>query len=407
MKDKIELLAPAGDLERLKWALHYGADAVYIGGRDFSLRANATNFSVDEIKEACSYAHKLNKKVYVTINIVFHNKDFNNLENYIKDLEKCGVDAVIVSDLGCINIIKNVCPNMEIHISTQASTMNHKSATFYKELGASRVVLARECNKNEIKNIIDKTGIDTECFIHGAMCVGLSGRCVLSNYMTNRDSNRGGCSQICRWDFNLYDNNLNEIKNDTKFTMCSKDLSMIKYIGDMIDIGIKSFKIEGRMRSIYYIATVINCYRKLIDSIKNSTLDNNTKMYYSKILDRVANRDTKAQFYNKFPGVEESYFSDRTEVSNQDFLGIVKDYDKENKMIILEQRNYFKIGDVVEFIGPNMEEETYTISTIINEDNESIEIARHPRMIVKLPFDKGIEKYSMMRIKTIDKNSVL
>jgi len=397
MKDKIELLAPAGDLERLKWALHYGADAVYIGGRDFSLRANATNFSVDEIKEACSYAHKLNKKVYVTINIVFHNKDFNNLENYIKDLEKCGVDAVIVSDLGCINIIKNVCPNMEIHISTQASTMNHKSATFYKELGASRVVLARECNKNEIKNIIDKTGIDTECFIHGAMCVGLSGRCVLSNYMTNRDSNRGGCSQICRWDFNLYDNNLNEIKNDTKFTMCSKDLSMIKYIGDMIDIGIKSFKIEGRMRSIYYIATVVNTYRKAIDEYtEKGTYDLNK---YQKILNRVANRDNIDQFFNTKPGVEIQYYLGRQELSNQDFLGLVLDYDKDTKLATIEQRNYFKLGDTVEIFGPNTEIKKIKIEKIIDEDNNEIDVARHPKQIVKIPIDFNVNKNDIIRVQ--------
>ncbi|MBE6153099.1 MAG: U32 family peptidase [Firmicutes bacterium] len=397
MKDKIELLAPAGDLERLKWALHYGADAVYIGGRDFSLRANATNFSVDEIKEACSYAHKLNKKVYVTINIVFHNKDFNNLENYIKDLEKCGVDAVIVSDLGCINIIKNVCPNMEIHISTQASTMNHKSATFYKELGASRVVLARECNKNEIKNIIDKTGIDTECFIHGAMCVGLSGRCVLSNYMTNRDSNRGGCSQICRWDFNLYDNNLNEIKNDTKFTMCSKDLSMIKYIGDMIDIGIKSFKIEGRMRSIYYIATVVNTYRKAIDEYtEKGTYDLNK---YQKILNRVANRDNIDQFFDGNTGVEIQYYLGRQELSNQDFLGLVLEYDKDTKLATIEQRNYFKLGDTVEIFGPNTEIKKIKIEKIIDEDNNEIDVARHPKQIVKIPIDFNVNKNDIIRVQ--------
>jgi len=397
MKDKIELLAPAGDLERLKWALHYGADAVYIGGRDFSLRANATNFSIDEIKEACDYAHKLNKKVYVTINIVFHNKDFNNLREYIKQLEKCKVDAVIVSDFGCINIIKEVCPNMEIHISTQASTMNHKSATFYKELGAKRVVLARECSKNEIKNIIAETGLDTECFIHGAMCVGLSGRCVLSNYMTNRDSNRGGCSQICRWDFNLYDNDLNEIKNDTKFTMCSKDLSMIKYIGDMIDVGIKSFKIEGRMRSIYYIATVVNTYRKAIDEYLSTGKYNLEK--YEKILNRVANRDNIDQFFNGKPGVEIQYYLGRQELSNQDFLGLVLDYDKDKKLATIEQRNYFKLGDTVEIFGPNTEVKKFKIEKILDEDNNELDVARHPRQIVKIPIEFEVNKNDIIRVQ--------
>jgi len=392
-----ELLAPAGDLERLKIALLYGADAVYIGGKNFSLRANAKNFSIDEIKEACEFAHKLNKRIYVTVNIIFHDSNIENFEEYLSKLKNVGVDAVIASDIVAVTLAQKY--GLDIILSTQASVLNYEAINFWKNLGVKRIVLGREAKREDIIRIKKKTGVEVECFIHGAMCTSISGKCVLSNYCTNRDSNRGGCAQICRWVFG--------VESGPDFTFMSKDLNMVDYLEDMINIGVNSFKVEGRMRSIYYIATVINCYRKLIDSIKNSTLDNNTKMYYSKILDRVANRDTKAQFYNKFPGVEESYFSDRTEVSNQDFLGIVKDYDKENKMIILEQRNYFKIGDVVEFIGPNMEEETYTISTIINEDNESIEIARHPRMIVKLPFDKGIEKYSMMRIKTIDKNSVL
>ncbi len=397
MKDRVELLAPAGDLERLRWALMYGADAVYIGGRDFSLRANATNFSIEEIKEACDYAHNLNKKVYVTVNIVFHNKDFKNLENYIKDLEKCGVDAVIVSDLGCINIIKEVCPNMEIHISTQASTMNHKSAIFYKELGAKRVVLARECSKEEIKNIINKTGLDTECFIHGAMCVGLSGRCVLSNYMTNRDSNRGGCSQICRWDFNLYDNNQDKIKNDTKFTMCSKDLSMIKYIGDMIDVGIKSFKIEGRMRSIYYIATVVNTYRKAIDEYLSTGKYNLEK--YEKILNRVANRDNIDQFFNGNKGVEIQYYLGRQELSNQDFLGLVLDYDKDKRIATIEQRNYFKLGDTVEIFGPNTEVRKFKIEKLLDEDNNLLDVARHPRQIVKIPIPFDVNKNDIIRVQ--------
>ena len=396
MNKNIELLAPAGDLERLKWALLYGADAVYIGGRDFSLRANATNFSIDEIKEACEYAHNLNKKVYVTVNIVFHNKDFNNLENYIKKLEKCKVDAVIVSDLGCINIIKKVAPNMEIHISTQASTMNYKAAQFYKSLGAKRVVLARECSKEEIKSIIDKSKIDTECFIHGAMCVGLSGRCVLSNYMTNRDSNRGGCSQICRWDFNLY-NESEQIKNDTKFTMCSKDLSMIKYIDQMIDIGVKSFKIEGRMRSIYYIATVVNTYRKAIDEYLKT--GNISTEKYEKVLNRVANRDNIEQFFNKKPGVEEQYYLGRQELSNQDFLGIVLEYDIKTKLATIEQRNYFKLGDIVEIFGPNTETKKIKIEKIIDEKNIEIEVARHPRQIIKIPINFNVNKNDIIRVQ--------
>lgn len=392
-----ELLAPAGDLERLKLALLYGADAVYVGGRDYSLRANAKNFSIEELKEACEFAHKLNKRVYVTVNIVFHDKNLINLEDYLRQLKEINVDAVIVSDIVGVKLAQEV--GLDIILSTQASTLNYEAVNFWKNLGVKRIVLGREASREDIIKIKEKTGVELECFIHGAMCTSISGKCVLSNYCTNRDSNRGGCAQICRWVFTN--------GNNPDFTFMSKDLNMVEYLEDMINIGVDSFKVEGRMRSIYYIATVIMCYRKMIDGIINHTLTEQDKVYYSKILDRVANRDTKPQFYNKFPGVKESYFSDRIEVSNQDFLGIVLNYDKEEKMLTLEQRNYFKNGDVVEFIGPNIEPITYTISTIIDENNEVIDIARHPKMIVKLPFDIEIEKYSMMRIKIIDKESVL
>lgn len=392
-----ELLAPAGDLERLKMALLYGADAVYVGGRDYSLRANAKNFSVEELNEACEFAHNLGKRVYVTVNIVFHDKNLLNLKEYLQKLKEINVDAVIVSDIVGVKLAKEV--GLDIILSTQASTLNYEAVNFWKNLGVTRIVLGREATREDIIRIKEETGVELECFIHGAMCTSISGKCVLSNYCTNRDSNRGGCAQICRWVF--------ENKDKPDFTFMSKDLNMVEYLEDMINIGVNSFKVEGRMRSVYYIATVIMCYRKMIDGILNKTLTEEDKIYYSKILDRVANRDTKPQFYNKFPGVNESYFSDRVEISNQDFLGIVMDYDKNNKMITLEQRNYFKVGDVVEFIGPNMETFTYTISTIKNEDGDDIDIARHPKMIVKLPIDTEIEKYSMMRIKVFDKKCVL
>ena len=388
-----ELLAPAGDLERLKIALLYGADAVYVGGRDYSLRANAKNFSIEELDNACKFAHALNKRVYVTVNIVFHDKNLINLKEYLKKLKQIEVDAVIVSDIVAVNLAKEI--GLDIILSTQASTLNYEAINFWKNNGVKRIVLGREATRDDIIKIKEATDVEVECFIHGAMCTSISGKCVLSNYCTNRDSNRGGCAQICRWVFTK--------ENGPDFTFMSKDLCMAEYLEDMIKIGVNSFKVEGRMRSIYYIATVIMCYRKMIDGILNKTITKKDKEYYQKILDRVANRDTVPQFYNKFPSVNESYFSDRTEVSNQDFLGIVIDYDEYNKTITLEQRNYFKLGDVVEFIGPNMEEVTYTIEKIINDKNELIDIARHPRMIVKLPFNGVIEKYAMMRVKIFDK----
>lgn len=392
-----ELLAPAGDLERLKIALLYGADAVYVGGRDYSLRANAKNFSLEELRDACKFAHSLKKRVYVTVNIVFHDKNLNNLKEYLESLKEIEVDAVIVSDIVAVMLAKQI--GIDIILSTQASTLNYEAVNFWKNLGVKRLVLGREAKREDIIRIKKECDVEVECFIHGAMCTSISGKCVLSNYVTNRDSNRGGCAQICRWVFN------NEDRPD--FTFMSKDLNMVEYLEDMINIGIDSFKVEGRMRSVYYIATVIMCYRKMIDGIINKTLTNKDKNYYKNILDRVANRDTTPQFYHKFPGVNESYFSDRIEVSNQDFLGIVLEYDEYNKLLVLEQRNYFKRGDVVEFIGPEIEEFTYIINDIFDSDGNLIDVARHPRMLVKIPFEKNISKYSMMRIKTFDKEHVL
>ncbi len=396
---KIELLAPAGSLEKLKVAFHYGADACYIGGRDFSLRANATNFSVDEIKEACDIAHELGKKIYVTVNIVFHNEDVKGLEEYLRSLEEAGVDAIIMSDPWLISFVKEKKINLELHMSTQASTLNYESVNFWKDLGVSRVVLARELHYSEIKDIIDKTGMEIETFVHGAMCSSYSGRCVLSNYFTNRDANRGGCAQVCRYCFDLYDDNKEKVESDTEFTMSTKDLSLISMLSKMIEIGIASLKIEGRMRSNYYIATVVSTYREAIDSYYDGTLDEEKLAYYKKILNRVANRDSEEQFFNTFPDVKGQYFLGRQEVSNQDFLGIVLDYDEENKIVTITERNFFKKGDVVEIFGPKTKTFTFTVPDIYNEDGELVDAARHPEEIIRFKLDILVRKDDIMRIK--------
>ncbi len=396
---KIELLAPAGNLEKLKFAYMYGADACYIGGRDFSLRANAKNFSIEEMEEAVNFAHKLDKKVYVTVNIAFHNKNEDKLLDYLKELERIKVDALIISDVLVIDLINKHKLNLKIHISTQSSTLNVETVKFWKSLGVERVVLARELSREEIKDIIDSTGMEVECFIHGAMCSSYSGRCVLSNYLTNRDANRGGCAQICRWEFPLYDSNLNIIESDTKFTASSKDLMMIDYIKDMIEIGVSSLKVEGRMRSNYYVATVINTYRNMIDDYYNSALNEGKNNHYKKVLERVANREAVPQFYNKLPGVDEQYYLGRNEVSNQDFLGIVEDYDEETKMVTITERNYFKTGDVVEIFGPNIETFSFIMPDIYNENNDKINIGRHPEEILKFKLDTKVYKGDMIRIK--------
>ena len=397
----VELLSPAGDLERLKIALLYGADAVYIGGPSFGLRANAINFTLDEIREGCNFAHKLNKKVYVTVNIALHNKEIPLLDKYLKDLESVGVDAIIVSDPGIIDrALTNT--NLEVHLSTQASTLNIEACKFFKELGVKRIVLARETNKEDIKNIIDNLDIEIEVFIHGAMCSSYSGRCVLSNFFTGRDANRGGCAQICRWDFDLLDENKNPLKGEKPFTFCTKDLSNLKNIPEMIDMGIKSFKVEGRMRSVYYIATVISVYRKVIDEYLKDKENYKYNINYETILNNVANRDSISQFFNGNFGKESQYYNGRVEYSNQDFLGIVLDYDEKTKLAKIEQRNYFKVGDVIEIFGPNKQID-YEIKEIFDEDMNNIDIVRHPKEIVYLKVDTRLEKYDMLRIKKLTK----
>ncbi len=392
--EKVELLAPAGNLERLKIALLYGADAVYFGGRNYSLRANAKNLDIAEIKEACEYAHNLDKKVYVTVNIVFHTEDTLGVIDYLRDLEKCGVDAIIVSDPLIIDIVRDNKIKIPIHISTQYSSVNYETVNFWKSLGVERVVLGRECSRDEIKEIIDKTGVEIETFIHGAMCSSYSGRCVLSNYFTNRDANRGGCAQICRWNFDLLKDD-EKIDNEIKFTMCSKDLCMLEYIPDMIDIGIKSLKVEGRMRSIYYIAVVINNYRRAIDDYYNGKLTADRLKKYRHELDMVANRDNTAQFYNKMPGVDEQYFLGRDEVSNQDFLGLVMDYDGEYVTVV--SKNYFAKGDKVEIISPDRETISFVLDDIYDEEGNIIDASRHPENIVKFKLDKATKKWDMLR----------
>lgn len=396
--EKIELLAPAGSFEKMQFAYLYGADAVYFGGKNYSLRANAKNFDLEEIKDAVNYAHSINKKVYVTVNIVFHNEDLKGLLEYLKYLSEIKVDAIITSDVCVMNMINESHIPLEIHISTQASILNYETALFYKSLGATRIVLARETSRDDVKLIKENTGLEIEVFVHGAMCTSISGRCVLSNYCTNRDSNRGGCAQICRWTFDYLKDN--KLLTNEPFSMTPKDLNMVSNIKDMMDIGINSFKIEGRMRSIYYVSTVIHTYRRLIDKILNNTLTEEDEKRALSILNRVANRESAPQFYSSLPGVDDQYYLGRDEVSNQDFLGLV--IGEEDGYYIIEQRNYFKVGDIVEIFGPNHEDYEFKINHIWDMDGKNIEIARHPQMKIKLKINKKIDKFDMIRIKFVD-----
>ena len=386
MKRKVELLSPAGDLERLKIACIYGADAIYFGGREYSLRANANNFSLEEIKEACSFAHEHGKRAYLTLNIVFHNEDIAGVYDYIKEVVDAGIDAFIVSDLFLVKYIKDNF-QVEVHLSTQVSVSNMESVKFLKQMGVDRVVLAREVQRNDIKKIIDEVGIPIEVFIHGAMCTFVSGRCVLSNYFTNRDSNRGGCAQICRFAF--------DIDNEENFSMAVKDLNMSRYIKDMIDIGVTSFKIEGRMRSPFYLAVVLSSYRRIIDAIYNDNLTDDLLEREIKILSKVSNRENSTHFYMKEAGVEDQYYVGRNESSNQDYLGIV--ISKEDNIYTIRQRNYFKLGDNVEIITPNMEIINYSVDNLYNEHMESIDIANQADSVLKIKINEDLPLYSMIR----------
>ena len=394
-----ELLAPAGDLERLKWAIDYGADAVYLGGKEFSLRSNAKNFSLEEIKEGCEYAHQRNKKVYVTVNILFHENDTNGLIEYLKHLEECKVDAIISSDLFILDLIKKENINIEFHLSTQKSSLNSEAVKFYLKNGVKRVVLARECSLEDMKSIKTRTNADMEVFIHGAMCMGYSGRCTLSNYFTNRDSNRGACAQICRWVFDLYDGD-KKVSNETKFSFAPKDQQLLLYIKELMEIGINSFKIEGRMKSVYYLATILSVYRKVIDGILDGTYKYDPVDEI--ILRRCANRESLPQYVKEFPGVNEQYYMDREEKTNQDFLGVVLGYDKETKEIILEERNYFSVGDKINIFGPGNRSIFLDVKYIKNEANEFVENANHPREVLRIPCDTEVNVNDLIRVDFIN-----
>ncbi|NMA50932.1 MAG: U32 family peptidase [Mollicutes bacterium] len=384
----IELLAPAGDIEKAHFAFLYGADAIYIGGKDYSLRANATNFSKEDIIKVCKLSKSLNKKVYVTVNIVFHDEDLKGLKDYLIFLSNVKVDGVIVSDIVVLKLIQKLKLSFKVILSTQTSVLNEYSALFYKDLGVHQIVLARETLKEDIINIKKKTNLEIECFIHGAMCTSISGKCILSNYMTKRDSNRGGCAQICRWKFN---------KDQKPFTMTSKDLNYLDYIQAMIESGVNTFKVEGRMRSIYYIATVVLSYRRIIDKIINQTLTNEDKKYYLKVLNKVANRESSPQFFKALPTKDDQYYNLDNEVSNQDFLGIVLDFDPKTMIATIEERNLFKVNDNVEFIGPNIKTSKMKIKQIYDDKDNLIKVANKPKMIVKIKTNIILNKYDLMR----------
>jgi U32 family peptidase len=399
---KPELLAPAGNLEKLKIAVHYGADAVFIGGQEFGLRSNADNFTIEEISEGVEFASKYGAKIYVTTNIFAHNENMNGLDDYLVQLQGAGVTGIIVADPLIIETCRRVAPKLEVHLSTQQSLSNWKAVQFWKEEGLERVVLARETSAEEIKEMKEKVDIEIECFIHGAMCIAYSGRCTLSNHMTARDSNRGGCCQSCRWDYDLFKLDSNhEValfdESDAPFAMSPKDLNLIESIPKMIELGIDSLKIEGRMKSIHYIATVVSVYRKVIDAYCADPENFKIDQAWLKELDKCANRETASSFFEDVPGHKQQMFGSHSKKLAYDFVGLVLDYDQDTQMITLQQRNFFKPGDTVEFFGPEIDNFNQTIEKIWDEKGKELDAARHPLQIVKFKVDRPVFSNNMMR----------
>lgn len=399
---KPELLAPAGNLEKLKIAVHYGADAVFIGGQEYGLRSNADNFTFEEMKEGVEFAKEYGAKIYVTTNIIAHNENISGLEEYIMGLKEAGVHGIIVADPLIIETCKRWAPEIEVHLSTQQSLTNWKAIQFWQEEGLQRVVLARETSADEIREMKEKVDIEIETFVHGAMCIAYSGRCTLSNHMTARDSNRGGCCQSCRWDYDLYQRRENDEVplyggEDSPFAMSPKDLILIQSIPKVIELGIDSLKIEGRMKSIHYIATVVSVYRKVIDAYCADPDHFAFKQEWLDELEKCANRETAPAFFEGVPGYKEQMFGNHSKKTSFDFAGLVLDYNPETGMVTVQQRNHFKPGQEVEFFGPEIENFTMIIDRIWDEDGQELDAARHPLQIVQFKVTQPVYPNNMMR----------
>ena len=403
--NKIELLAPAGDIEKLKMAINYGADAVYLGGESFGLRKASKNFPLEKIKEGIEYAHSRGKKVYVTLNIVPHDKDMVGLEDYVRDLSNIGVDAVIVADPGMFTIIKKTAPDMEIHISTQASVTNYETIMFWYNLGVRRIVLARELSMEEIKNITSRLpdDLDIEAFVHGAMCMSYSGRCLLSNYMTGRDANMGDCAQPCRYKYSVVEEKrpgeyfpIEEDEEGT-FIFNSKDLCMIEDIDDLIESGIYSFKIEGRVKSSYYVASVVRSYRMAIDEYYKDPENFKYNDKWLEEIKKVSHRDFTKGFYYDRPSNDAQVYTTSSYIRGYDFVGMVLDYDKDTKIATVEQRNRIFKGDMLEIFGPSVNYFTQEVKEMWDDEGNEINVAPHAQQIIKIKVDKDIEEFYLLR----------
>ena len=402
--NKLELLAPAGNFSKLKTAVYYGADAVYIGGKSFSLRAFSDNFTDEEIVEAVKFAHGKNVKIYVTVNIFAKNSDFEKAAEYFRFLERAKVDAVLITDVGLISLCKKVAPELKIHLSTQANTLNKYAVKFWGELGLERVVLARELSLSEIKEISEfNPETQLEAFVHGAMCISYSGRCLLSNYFNGRDANRGECMQACRWQYELREKSKNgeffPIEEDERgsYILNSKDLNMIEHIDEMAEAGVCSLKIEGRMKSEYYLATVINAYRRAIDEYyKIGGKYKKNKMFYDELLK--TNHRVFTTAYMLGENKETVNYSDSQSAGEKQFIATVLEGTNDEGYFIAEMRNRFKKGDKLELLTPNDNFNSVILpGRIMDEEGNDIEDAKIVQQKLRIYSDIKISAGDILR----------
>lgn len=402
-----ELLVPASCLEVLKVAVIFGADAVYIGGEAFGLRAKAKNFSPEEMKEGIAFAHAHGVHVHVTANILAHNYDLNGAREYFKELKELKPDALIIADPGMFTLAREICPEIDIHVSTQANNTNYMTYRFWQKLGAKRVVAARELSLREIKEIKENISeeLEVECFIHGAMCISYSGRCLLSNYFTGRDANRGACTHPCRWKYAVVEESrpgeympVYENERGT-YIFNSKDLCMIEHIPEMIEAGIDSFKIEGRMKTALYVATVARTYRKAIDDYFESEEKYRENLsWYQDEISKCTYRQFTTGFYFGKPDEETQIYDSNTYVNDYIYLGIVEDVD-ENGAACITQRNKFSVGDAIEIMKPDGRNIPVTVVSLITEEGIAVDSAPHPQQKLHVQLTEKPAQFDLLRVE--------
>ncbi len=408
MKNKIkpELLAPAGDLEKLKIAILYGADAVYIGGEAYSLRAKAKNFTKETMAEGIRFAHEHGAKVYVTANIFAHNADFDGMAEYFQEIQELGADAVLISDLGVFAVAREAAPDLEIHVSTQANNTNYQSAKMWYRLGAKRVVVARELSLQEIREMREKIpeDMEMEAFIHGAMCISYSGRCLLSNYLSGRDANKGACAHPCRWKYHLVEETrpgeympIEENERGT-YIYNSKDLCMIDHIPDLIDAGVVSLKIEGRMKTPFYVGTVIKAYRQAIDDFFTdpALYEERIPKYFDEI-SKASHREYTTAFYYGKPDGNQQIYTNNSYIRPYDFIGMVQQDSDAEHIAWVEQRNKFSVGDEIEVFPAKGDAFVMQVTDIWNASEEAVTSAPHPQEKLRVKFTKPVYQYDMLR----------